>query len=47
MLHGSSQYHEPITGLDVLIWSARSTAALSVICWLKYKMIGMPTPYVA
>ena len=24
---------------------ARSTAALRVIGWLKFKMIGMPTPY--
>src|SRR5579875_598871 len=42
----SSQYHAPITGLDVVTCSARSTAAWFVIRWLKYKMIGMPTPYV-
>ena len=44
MLQGSSQYHAPTTGFDVVICSARSTAALSVIGWLKYKMIGIPTP---
>ena len=44
MLQGSSQYQEPTTGTDVVICSARSTAALSVIRWLKYKMMGMPTP---
>ena len=44
MLHGSSQYQAPTTGFEVVTWSARSTAALLVICWLKYRMIGMPTP---
>jgi hypothetical protein len=40
----SSQYHAPTTGLDVVSWSAPSTAARSVIRWLKYKMTGIPTP---
>ena len=40
----SSQYQEPTTGVEVFTWSARSTAALLAMCWLKYKMIGMPTP---
>ena len=44
MLHGSSQYQDPTTGFDAVICRARSTAALSVIWWLKYRMIGMPTP---
>ncbi len=44
MLQGSSQYHAPTTGVDVVSCSARSTAALSVIGWLKYKMMGIPTP---
>ena len=30
--------------MEVLTCSARSTAALFVIRWLKYKMIGIPTP---
>ncbi len=44
MLQGSSQYQEPTTGTEVVSCRARSTAALSVIRWLKYKMIGIPTP---
>ena len=44
MLHGSSQYQAPTTGTEVVTCRARSTIALSVIGWLKYKMIGMPTP---
>jgi hypothetical protein len=30
--------------LDVVTCSDRSTAARSVIGWLKVSMIGMPTP---
>ena len=39
-----SQYHAPITGLEVWISIDRSTAALSCIGALNVKMIGMPTP---
>jgi hypothetical protein len=44
MLQGLSQYHAPTTGFDVVICSDRSTAVRSVIGWLKYRMIGIPTP---
>ena len=39
-----SQYHAPTTRLEVFSSIDRSTAALSVIGWLKLRMIGMPTP---
>jgi len=39
-----SQYQAPITGLEVVSSSDRSTAALFLIGWLNVKMIGMPTP---
>ena len=38
------QYQAPITGLDVVSSSDRSTAALLVMGVLKVSMIGMPTP---
>ena len=39
-----SQDQAPTTGLDVVSWSDRSTAALLVTGWLNVSMIGMPTP---
>ncbi len=44
MPHASSQYQAPTTGFEVVTCSARSTATLFVIFWLKYRMIGCPTP---
>ena len=39
-----SQYQAPVTGLELLIWSDFSTAALLVTGELNVMRMGIPTP---